>query len=129
LPERVRTLLQFDRIRELSAQLESTAETLKFLETYLQMLPGRLERILRGIHDGDDEASHDAVLSLKAASSMTGALSAEACCLELEPLVRDKRFGLALVSAGRLSSEVAALYEVAPAILLEAHRDLNGVAA
>jgi HPt (histidine-containing phosphotransfer) domain-containing protein len=129
LPDRARTLLHFDRIRDLADQLDSRADTLKFLESYLHMLPGRLERILSGILDGDQEESHDAVLSLKVASSMSGALTAEACCLELEPLVRDKHFGLALVSARRLSSEVTALYEIAPAILLEAHRDLNGVAA
>jgi HPt (histidine-containing phosphotransfer) domain-containing protein len=129
LPDRARSLLHFDRIRDLADQLDSRAETLKFLETYLHMLPGRLKRILDGIHNGDDEASHDAVLSLKVASSMSGALSTEACCVELEPLVRGKQFGLALVSAHRLSTEVTALYDIAPAILLEAHRDLGGMAA
>jgi HPt (histidine-containing phosphotransfer) domain-containing protein len=124
LPDRVRTLLHFERIRDLSDQLDSPAETLRFLETYLQMLPGRLERILRGIYDGDDNAAHDAVLSLKVASSMTGALSAEACCLELEPLVRDKSFALALASARRLTTEVTVLYETGPEILREAYRDL-----
>ncbi|MET3721040.1 MULTISPECIES: Hpt domain-containing protein [unclassified Arthrobacter] len=129
MPERVRTLLHFDRIRELADQLDSPTETLKFLEIYLQMLPGRLERILRGIREGDADASHDAVLSLKVASSMTGALSAEACCLELETLVRDRRFKLATVSSRRLLSEVTALYQAAPALLLEAKRDLHGIAA
>jgi hypothetical protein len=129
LPETHRSLLHFGRIRDLADQLESRAESLKFLETYLQMLPGRLQRILNGIHDGDEEATHDAVLSLKVASSMTGAVSAEACCLELEPLVRGKQFGLALVIARRLSTEVTALHETGPEILLEARRDLTGTAA
>lgn len=129
LPDRVRSLLHFDRIRHLAEQLESRAETLKFLEAYLQMLPGRLERILRGIQAGDEHASHDAVLSLKVASSMSGAVTAEACCVELEVLVRGKHFGLAHVSALRLSNEVTALYKTAPEILLEARRDLNGMAA
>lgn len=129
MPEPIRTLLHFDRIRELADQLESPAETLKFLETYLQMLPGRMERILRGISEGDQDVSHDALLSLKVASSMSGALSAEACCLELEPLIRDRQFELAAVSARRLSSEVTALYETAPAILLEARMDLCGISA
>ncbi|MGM9474216.1 hypothetical protein ACS5PJ_19685 [Pseudarthrobacter sp. YS3] len=124
-----RNLLQFDRIRDLANQLDSRAETLKFLETYLHMLPGRLKRILDGIHDGDEEASHDAVLSLKVASSMSGAVSAEAACVELEPLVRGKQFGLAMVSARRLSTEVTVLNAVAPEILAEAHRDLHGMAA
>jgi hypothetical protein len=67
--------------------------------------------------------------SLKVASSMTGAVSAEACCLELESLVRGKQFGPAMVSARRLSTEVTAPYETAPEILFEVHRDLGGVAA
>jgi histidine phosphotransfer protein HptB len=129
LCDRVQTLLHFPRLRELAAQLENPAAALAFLETYLGMLPGRLERILLGISAHDREASHDAVLSLKVASSMTGALSAEACCVELEPLVRGKQFDLALVSAGRLTSEVTALHATAPEILLEAQRDLRGFAA
>jgi hypothetical protein len=129
VPDPARSLLQFDRIRDLADQLDSRAETLEFLETYLRMLPGRLKRILDGIRDGDEEASHDAVLSLKVASSMSGAVSAEAACVELEPLVRGKQFGLALVSARRLSTEVTALHAIAPEILAEAHRDLHGMAA
>ncbi|MET4097566.1 hypothetical protein [Arthrobacter sp. UYCu712] len=57
----------------MAGQLDSPAAALTFLETYLRMLPGRLERIHRGIDDLDDETSHDAVLSLKVASNMTGA--------------------------------------------------------
>ena len=129
MPDRARSLLHFDRVRELAAQLDSPADTLKFLETYLAMLPDRLERILRGIIDCDQEASHEAVLSLKVASAMSGAINAELCCLELEPLVRGNQFGLALKSARRLSTEVSALYETAPAILAEAHRDLTDTAA
>jgi hypothetical protein len=129
LPETPQNLLHFDRIRELSAQLDSPADALKFLKTYFDMLPGRLERILLGIIDCDPAESHDAVLSLRAASSMTGAVSAEACCLELEPLVRGNQFRLALLCAGRLSTEVQALYDTAPAIMVEAHQDLNGMAA
>jgi histidine phosphotransfer protein HptB len=129
VPDPARSLLHFDRIRDLADQLDSRDLTLEFLGTYLHMLPGRLKRILDGIHDCDDKASHDAVLSLKTASSMSGAVSAEAACLELEPLVRGRQFGLALVSARRLSVEVTALHETAPEILAEAHRDLGGMAA
>jgi hypothetical protein len=49
--------------------------------------------------------------------------------VELEPFVRGKQFGLALVSAGRLSTEVRALRATAPDILAKAHRDLHGMAA
>ncbi|WP_461186766.1 hypothetical protein [Arthrobacter sp. Z4-13] len=128
MPDGVRSLVHFDSLRDLADQIDSRAETLKFLELYLEMLPDRLERILRGIVDCDREASHDAVLSLKVASAMSGAVSAEACCLILEPLVRSSQFGPALASARHLSAEVHALYETAPTILLEAHRDL-GMAA
>jgi histidine phosphotransfer protein HptB len=128
LADRARSLLHFDRVRELADQLDSRAGTLKFMETYLQMLPDRLEKIMRGIVDCDREASHDAVLSLMVASAMSGAISVEACCLVLEPLIRSSQFGPALANARRLSVEVHALYETAPAILLEVHRDL-GIAA
>ncbi|MGM9473506.1 hypothetical protein ACS5PJ_16070 [Pseudarthrobacter sp. YS3] len=126
MPDRARSLLHFERIRELSVQLDdSPAATLKFLEAYLALLPDRLERILRGIIDCDQAASREAVLSLRVASAMSGAVSAELCCLELEPLIRGNQFSLAVASARRLSSEVSALYETAPAILLEAHRELT----
>lgn len=52
------------------------------------MLPGRLERILRGMRDNDEKSAEDAVLSVKAASPLSGALTAEACCVELASLVR-----------------------------------------
>ncbi|MDQ5862405.1 MAG: hypothetical protein M3536_09090 [Actinomycetota bacterium] len=42
-----------DRIHDLADQLEDSAEALKFLETYLGMLPGRLERILTGLNEND----------------------------------------------------------------------------
>ncbi|MGO4235795.1 Hpt domain-containing protein [Pseudarthrobacter sp. YAF2] len=126
LCNRVQTLLQFARFHELAAQLENPAAALDFLETYLEMLPGRLERILKAIREHDREAALDAVLSLKFASSMCGALTTEACCLELEPLVRGQQFDLALLSIHRLTSEVTALHETAHEILRAAHPDLHG---
>jgi hypothetical protein len=92
----------------------------KFLETYLGMLPGRLERILKAIHERDEKASADAILSLKTTSSMTGALSTEARCLELELFIDKKQFDLALTSARHLASEVAVLCDYAPALMREA---------
>lgn len=117
MPERHRCVLHFDRIRDLADQLESRADTLKFLETYLQMLPGRLQRILNGIHDADKEATHDAVLSLKVASSMTGALEIESTCVRLQSDVEAARFDQTRIQAQALSRSVSRLHGAAPAVL------------
>ena len=53
MPRRQRVPLYLDRIHDLADQLEDSAEALKFLETYLGMLPGRLERILTGLNEND----------------------------------------------------------------------------
>ncbi|MET3721055.1 hypothetical protein [Arthrobacter sp. UYEF21] len=88
------------------------------------MLPSRLERILTGLHEHDQKASADAILSLKVTSARTGAFSTEVCCLELEMLVRENRFDLAAVTAERLVSEVTVLCNFAPDVMLEARRAL-----
>jgi hypothetical protein len=124
-----RSLLHIGRIRDLADQLESRAGTLKFLETCLQMLPAACSASSTESMTATRMQARTPRSAWKVASSMTGALSAEACCLELESLVRGKQFGLALVSARWLSTGVAALYETAPEILFEVHRDRGGVAA
>lgn len=132
MPERLRVPLNLDRIYDLADQMEGPAEALKFLETYFAMLPGRLERILTALHAHDGKASADASLSLKISSSMTGALSTEACCLELEMHVRGERFDRAMISSRRLVSEVSALCAYTPDLIAEARRaftDAEGMAA
>ena len=125
MPERHRSVLHFDRIRDLAVQLESRADTLKFLEIYLQMLPGRLQRILNGIHDGDEGATHDAVLSLKVASAMTGALEIESTCVRLQSHVEAARFNHAHVQSLALSRSVSRLYGAAQAVLQQAQATLE----
>lgn len=132
MSERPPAPLYLDRIFALGDQLEDSAGALEFLETYLGMLPGRLARILAGLHARDQETSADAILSLKITSSMAGALGTEACCLELEMLVRDKLFARAISSAGRLTGEVSALCAYAPDLITQARQgftDVRGMAA
>jgi HPt (histidine-containing phosphotransfer) domain-containing protein len=125
LPETHRSLLHFGRIRDLADQLESRDDTLTFLETYLQMLPGRLQRILNGIHDGDEEATHDAVLSLKVASSMTGALEIERTCVRLQSHLKAARLDQARIQAQALSCIVSRLYGAAQAVLQQTQATLE----
>jgi hypothetical protein len=122
-------VLHFDRLRTLAADLGGPGDALKFLDTYLGMLPRRLERIVHGILDRDGEAAADAILSLKVTSFMTGALNTEACCRELEQLVHEGEYDLALVSSGRLSAEVAALRRDSTRIRFAAHRELHAITA
>ncbi|MDP9694394.1 UNVERIFIED_ORG: hypothetical protein J2X79_001949 [Arthrobacter globiformis] len=54
-----------------------------FLATYLDMLPGRLERIVQALETRDAEEAMDAVMSLKVTSAMAGARHLEHECAQL----------------------------------------------
>jgi HPt (histidine-containing phosphotransfer) domain-containing protein len=98
---------------------------LQFLSDYLEMLPGRLQRILQGLHGSDVETSLDAILSLKTASAMAGAFETETCCHGLEALVRGEQFHLALYDAQALTVNVLCLFNSTHALLAGA-RDALG---
>lgn len=125
MPEKPAAGLELQRIRDLADELESTGYALKFLGDYFSMLPGRLERILRGLRESDTKAASDAILSLKITSSMTGALDTESCCRALAQMVRAGRFDLAFETSQCLKANVSALVDAAPSLLREARMDLH----
>lgn len=61
-----------------------------FFQTYLQMLPLRTAKLSRVLFAGDQEATLDAVLSLKSTSGMVGAVRLARLCAELEGKVRNR---------------------------------------
>jgi HPt (histidine-containing phosphotransfer) domain-containing protein len=55
-----------------------------FMDEYLQMLPVRAAKILRGLASHDPDSAAEALVSLRAASAMAGALRLEGYCRDLE---------------------------------------------
>lgn len=56
----------------------------RFIEEYLDLLPSRVSRVVRGMTDADLSAFLDAVVSLKVTSAMAGARRMERYCRQLE---------------------------------------------
>lgn len=56
----------------------------RFFTEYVDRLPARVSRIIRGLGSGDLEASRDAVVSLKVSSATAGAVRMEHYCRGLE---------------------------------------------
>lgn len=56
----------------------------RFFEEYLDLLPSRVSRVVRGLTDADRAASLEAVVSLKVTSAMAGAMRMERYCRQLE---------------------------------------------
>ncbi len=123
-PENPSPLLEPVSIRLIAEELEDPEYALSFLESYLSLLPYRIQRIQTALSDQDVEAAMDAVLSLKITSSMTGALDAEAGCRTIEWLIRAGRFTAASVTAQSLTTHVQALITAGPRLLLEARLHL-----
>jgi hypothetical protein len=119
MPER--SLLDFGPIHILASDV-GPALALEFLDGYLAMLPGRLQRILAGLRDEDAEKAMDAILSLKISSAMNGALKVEASCATLAVLVRQGCFERARPEAVQLYVLVAVLMINAPVLLYQAAR-------
>ena len=77
------------RLLRLAEDLESNDIAISYAAMYLQMLPGRVDRILSTLHAGDVPAAIDVVLSLKVRSHMVGGLALERDCRVLEQSLRD----------------------------------------
>lgn len=110
--------------RNLADETGSSRIALQFLSDYLDMLPARLQRILRGLQASDVETSMDAILSLKIASAMAGAFDVEACCHGIEALIRREQFPMARENALALAINVLCLVNRTPALLAGAEDSL-----
>lgn len=62
-------------LRELSGDLRSRR---RFVETYVEMWPSRLERLGAAIADGDDEETRVVLLSIRSSSVMLGVIGVAA---------------------------------------------------
>lgn len=113
------------KLRELADCFDTPDIALRFLGDYLSMLPNRLTRILIALGERDAPAAMDAVLSLKIASSMNGALMTEACCLALQTSLKNQDFEVARAQAWPLSDSVAVLNDQAPTVLEQARSALG----
>lgn len=81
MDEHLVPVLDVQRLRALVRQVDGNAVHC-FAAAYRELLPFRVDRILRTLRDRD--AAMDAVLSLKTSSAMVGALRMEQLCLRLE---------------------------------------------
>lgn len=118
-------VLEIGRICGLAEELQSPGCALGFLADFLDMLPGRVDRILRGLDERDTDRTIDAVLSLKITSSMVGALDTETRCRAIETLVREGRIEAARRAGRRLHGAVEALHAAAPDLLLDARMAMD----
>lgn len=110
-------------IRTLAHNLDSTAIAYRFLTDYFDMLPGRAQRLLTALREEDHEAAMDAVLSLKTASAMAGALEMESRCMTIQTLIAAGRLELALAEAQGVSTAAASLAAQATFILESARAE------
>lgn len=78
------------RLLRLAEDLESNDIAISYAAMYLQILPGRVDRILFTLRHGDMPAAMDVVLSLKVRSHMVGGLALERDCRILEQALRDR---------------------------------------
>ncbi|MCU1548563.1 MAG: hypothetical protein JWO29_1514 [Arthrobacter sp.] len=104
----------------MAEELESPVYALRFLADFLDLLPRRIDRILRGLREWDAKQTTDALVSLRVTSSMVGAVDAEAQCRSIETLLRTGRFELASEAGKDLHQTVASLIAAAPDLLLDA---------
>jgi histidine phosphotransfer protein HptB len=109
VPDAAGAVLEIQRICTLAAELDSPAVAIRFLGDFLDMLPGRVSRILRSLQDQDREGTLDAVLSLKITSSMAGALDTEQQCRVIEANIRSGNPGAAAEMGQDLAASVNAL--------------------
>lgn len=109
MPDAAGAVLELQRICTLAEELDSPAVAIRFLSDFLDMLPGRISRILRSLQDQDRDESLDAVLSLKITSSMAGALDTEQQCRVIEANIRNGDPGAAAGAGRDLAASVDAL--------------------
>jgi HPt (histidine-containing phosphotransfer) domain-containing protein len=113
------------RLQALADELGDSTPALRFLSTYLSMLPGRLLRISNGLCEHDADASMDAVLSLKISSAMVGALETEDQCMAIESMIREDHFDYAVQALPALRQYTDRCYAAGPQLLGKARESLH----
>lgn len=97
------------RLQALADELGDSTPALRFLSTYLSMLPDRIRSISSGLCTHDVNASMDAILSLKITSGMVGALETEGQCRAMEMMIREDHFDSAVQRSRRFKTRRTAV--------------------
>ena len=106
-------------LEQLLDELGDPAIIHKLIETYLEQLPGRHERIVTGIAEHDLEEVRRAAHTLKSTSAVVGAWKLEQASKTLEDLAASNGDGLheaAALLAERIDETVTTLREVAASL-------------
>ncbi|MFE4198706.1 Hpt domain-containing protein [Paenarthrobacter sp. NPDC056912] len=117
--------LETCRLQALAEELGDSKPALRFLSTYLSMLPGRILRISNGLCQHDADASMDAVLSLKISSAMVGALETENQCRAIESMIREQHFDYAVQALPALQNSTDRCFAAGPQLLGKARECLG----
>ncbi|MEV4953636.1 Hpt domain-containing protein [Paenarthrobacter nitroguajacolicus] len=112
------------RLQALADELGDSTPVLRFLSTYLSMLPGRIRSISSGLCTHDVNASMDAILSLKIASGMVGALETEGQCRAMEMMIREDHFDSAVQAFTALQNSTDRCFAAGPQLLGKARESL-----
>jgi HPt (histidine-containing phosphotransfer) domain-containing protein len=105
------------RLQTLAEELGDSKPALRFLSTYLSMLPGRILRISNGLCQHDADASMDAILSLKISSAMVGALETEDQCRAIETMIKEDHFDWAVQALPALRNSTDRCFAAGPQLL------------
>ena len=116
--------LHMGTLRALVEELGDAAHVLRFLSTYLSMLPTRMGRIDVGLAAAEAEPSLEAVLSLKISSSMVGARVTERHCRAMEMMIRKDRLSDAIQALPALRRVTDQCYAARPHLLDRAAEEL-----
>lgn len=109
--------LHLGTLRALAEELGDAAHVLRFLSTYLSMLPARMGRIDVGLAAAEVDSSLEAVLSLKISSSMVGARMTERQCRALERMIRKDRLDDAIEALPALRQVTDQCFAARPHLL------------
>ncbi|WP_159709130.1 Hpt domain-containing protein [Arthrobacter sp. 18067] len=118
------SVLEPCRLQALADELGDPTPAIRFLSTYLSMLPGRILRISNGLCRHDPDASMDAVLSLKISSAMVGALETENQCQAIETMIREDHFDSAVQALPELKKSTDRCFAAGPQLLGRAQSTL-----
>ncbi|MDJ0356102.1 Hpt domain-containing protein [Paenarthrobacter sp. PH39-S1] len=80
MPDVAQPVFELSSLASLCEETQNDAAVHRFVSTFLNLLPGRVSRILDALRARDVDLAMDAVLSLKVTSSMIGALRMEQLC-------------------------------------------------
>lgn len=88
-PDGLPPLLDESVLGKLQEELEEFNYAAKFLESYIAVLPQRIDSLRSGLVDGNVERALDAALSLKSSSQLIGARQLAGLAATVEAAIRE----------------------------------------